>query len=577
MKLKEILFVLVFMSQIPGAALAQDTPPAGIFQAPVRIPMVLSATFGELRAGHFHSGIDIKTQGKTGLPVYACASGYISRINVSPDGFGKALYIAHPNGYTTVYAHLYDFMPAVEKWVREEQYRQKQFPVNLFPPASMFPVGAGEQIAWSGNTGSSAGPHLHFEVRDSRSQNPLDPLLFFPGIPDDMPPIFQHVCLYPLQPGTLVDGSPVKKEYPVNGSRGNYRLPASQPLPVTGSFGVGVEVFDYLNHSWNKCGISTLEVQLDQQRLYSHRINEFSFAETRYINSHIDYAEKVTSGRNIQKTFLQPNNRLSIYREVVNRGRINLPDSLPHRVRIVAGDAHGNQSSLEFQVQLGRGQSLVNPPARPGYVALFPWETVNSYQSEGFSLEMPARALYDSIYFSYARTPAMQGYYSPVHHIDRETTPVHLFFDIRVRTSDVPPGLEGKLLLVRLNDQDEMESAGGTWEDGWIQAKIRDFGRYTVVMDTLAPEIRPVNIRDGKHMTGLGTIEIEAKDDLSGISSYHGYIDNQWALFEYDPKNDLLVYRFDPERLQPDSWHELVLTVNDGRNNFSVYHARFFW
>lgn len=557
---------------------AQKPVSPGYFISPMDLPVHLSANFGELRSGHFHSGIDIKTQGRVGKPVYASAEGTISRINVSPVGFGKALYITHPEGFTTVYAHLDAFMPEVEGWVKNEQYLRKSFPVNLFPPAGLFIVGKGEQIGISGNTGTSSGPHLHFEIRDARNQNPLNPLEYLSEIQDDIAPLIQRICLYPLGQTSMVDGRNEKKSFQVQGSRGRYRLTGPDPVPVSGNIGIGVEVIDYLNHSWNKCGIYSMELTLDQELIYSHSLDEFSFAETRYINSHIDYEEKVTRGVNIQKAFLQPNNRMSIYRGVKDRGIIRLSDSLPRTVELRISDVHRNLSILRFRIQKsGQPLTLLAEKRPEPYSAVFPWEENNSYGSEGFKIFIPAKALYDTVLFSYARTPSLPGTCSPLHHVHRETTPVHAFFELWIKPDSFPPGKENKLLVVRQNGKGEWEPFGGKPEDGFIRTRTRDFGRYAIATDTVPPLIDPVNIRPGKNMAGLDQIEIRIKDDLSGIASYHGYIDNRWVLFEYDEKSDLLTHRFDTEKISPGQWHELVLTVIDERENFSVYHARFFW
>ena len=558
---------------------AQLSPDAGsLFVPPVDIQMLLSANFGELRADHFHSGIDIKTRGRSGLPVYACADGYISRIAVTPNGFGKALYIAHPNGYTTVYAHLDSFMPGVEAWVRNEQYSRKSYAINLFPGPEQFPVTRGQQIGLSGNTGSSAGPHLHFEIRNSRNQNPLDPLPFFPEIEDDIRPVIQHIYLYPLAPGSTVQGRTEKKEIPVSGNKGRYSLNAPEPVPVSGTFGIGIEAIDYVNHSWNKCGAHSLEVKLDGRKIYAHHIGEFSFAETRYINSHIDYAERVTSGKNIQKTFPDPNNRLSIYdSDIRHSGRITLTDTLVHTITIDVTDSHGNRSNLAFTVLKQERPGPVAISGRTNQTALFQWQNDNIYESQGFKIRVPPGTLYDTLCFTYARTERIPGSFSRVHHIDRITTPAHNPFQIWIAPDSVPAGLENKMCLVHIDKEGEYQCAGGSWEGKYLTTRTRQFGKYTVLADTMPPVIEPVNIRHEKNMSRNEDIRVKIKDDLSGIRTYHGYIDNRWALFEYDPKNDMLIYRFDPERVEGDRWHELVLTVVDEKENFSVYHARFYW
>jgi hypothetical protein len=547
----------------------------GIFRSPVDFQVLLSANFGEIRSGHFHSGIDIKTEGAEGKNIYACADGYISRIAVSPGGFGKALYIMHPNGYTTVYGHLKSFRDDIEQFTRQKQYEQKSFAVNLFPGKVAFPVKKGDIIAFSGNTGSSSGPHLHFEVRESASEKPVNPLLFSLGIMDNIPPEIRSIVVYDLDNSQYIN----KIKLPVIHSNGRSGLDQNRlPIEVGSKAGVGVEAIDLLNQSNNRYGIYTLQLFLDENQLFLSRLDKFSFDETQYVSSYIDYEEKMRTGTIIEKTFLQPNNLLSIYPLVYKQGIIRLTDTLAHEVKIIVTDTYGNSSSLEFPIR--RTYRPLHPllvKQQNEFARLFPYQATNSYSHDGFRLEIPAFALYDTLYFEFAQTAILPGTVSPLYHIHNKYTPVYKDFTVSIRPDSFPPGMESKLMVVEVDDEGTWIPFGGVFDNGWLTAKISEFGNYAVAIDTVPPEISPLDPTKNWDYGNLGRLDFTITDGGSGIKAYNGYIDGNWVLFEYDQKNDLLTYVFDPARLKKGTTHTLLLTVTDERQNSSVYRKEFTW
>lgn len=541
------------------------------FTVPVDIPIYLSGNFGEIRSTHFHAGIDIKTQGVTGKKIYAVNDGYISRIKVSANGYGKTLYINHPNGYTTVYGHLNEFNKRIAKKVKELQYENREFELNHFPDASEFPVKKGDLIGYSGNTGSSLGPHLHFEVRESDGQVPLNPLQFDFHVKDNISPVLYDLVVYPVQKNSLVNNSPTKQIFKLKKYTQGYSLVDTSVIEVTGGIGFGIEVYDYLNGSRNRCGIYSLSVFVDSLLIYNHTIDKFSFYETGYVKSHIDYAEKIKSKRTIQKAFIAPNNNLSIYNTSVRRGVYEFKNDSIYRITILATDVSGNRSELYFKVKGSVAMDKEFEKHEPTD-NLMNWNQENTFETEELSLIIPENALFDSIYFKYIKTEPDFAAYSNIHHIHSIYTPLYKDYTISIKTIDLPDELKNKAFIAEIND-DEMISIGGDVINGHIVSETNTFGSYVVLADTISPEVTLLTNPDELNEK----IEFIIKDELTGIKSYNGFIDNNWALFEYDLKNDLLFYTLDQDKIEKGKEHELELFVIDNKDNITTYYTTFYW
>ena len=567
-----LIICIIFTAVHPRIVQAQK-----IFRSPVNFPIKLSANFGEIRDGHFHSGIDIKTDGVTGKFIYAVADGYINRISVSANGFGKAIYITHPNGYVTVYAHLQNFNPDIEAYVKDQQYEQKSFRVTLNPDKNEFPVKTGDLIAKSGNTGGSLGPHLHFEIRKTKNQHPVNPLLFHFNIKDNMNPIINRIHLYPLSKESYIDSSYEKRVYKITGSHGYYKLETDKIIPAHGIIGVGIETLDYLNGSWNKCAVYSIEMKVDDKLFYSHEMKEFSYNETRYVNSHIDYEEMKKNGNNVHQTFIAPNDQLSIYNESLNRGRIILNDTSIHIISLSVTDAYNNQSQVTFRLKTTEIAFEDKNSKSVSFSKMMPYNQDNSFSHKGFNINIPEGSLYDTLYFSYAEAPSLPGTLSSVHFVHNHYTPLHKFCNLSITPDSIPFGFESKLIAAIINDKGKLIPASGEWDGEKLNIKTRNFGKYVITIDTVNPEIKPLNIHNNKNMTGFSDIRLKITDDFSGIKSYAGTIDGEWVLFEFDPKNDLLVYHFDKERVTQKQQHNLELTITDDRDNIAVYNAGFYW
>lgn len=565
------LFSILFFSNL------NDIPKdKTLFISPVEFPLLLSANFGELRIDHFHSGLDIKTQGVTGKEVVAAANGYISRINITPGGFGNALYITHPSGYTTVYGHLERFTDKIEGYVKARQYGKKSFQITLFPAKDDFPVKQGELIAYSGNSGSSGGPHLHFEIRKSDSEKPINPLLFNLGVVDNIKPVIEKLVIYPANRNTLVANEHVTKKISVSGNHGIYSITPENEIPISGLAGFGIKASDLLNDSNNKCAVQSIELSIDSISIFKYIMDGFSFAESRFVNSHIDYETFMRENTYIERAFVLPNDKLSIYKDVINRGLYNFDDNKIHQVEITVTDANNNKSVLKFHIKAGTiKMAPVQVPDKD--ITVMPFNMANKFSAENISVSIPEGALYDTLKFSYKKEQGTVEMLSDLHYIADRFTPVQKPFTISIKPTVKPSGMESKMLIVRLADDQTKIATNSFWSDGYLSADVLALGKYFIGIDTIKPVISAPGLTKGVNLSSKKEMRIKITDELSGIKSYDASIDGKWALFEYDQKNDMLIYKYDETRITKGSKHDLVLQVSDNKDNVNVFKCDFTW
>lgn len=564
------LFIQLLVIQLFGQSTNHYNPP-------LKIPMYLSGNFGEIRSDHFHSGIDIKTQGTTGHHVSAIESGYISRIKVQANGYGFSIYLAHPDGNTSVYGHLNKYREDIESYVKNIQYQRQAHQVDIYLKPGEFPVEKGDFIAYSGNTGGSMGPHLHFEIRSSATQHPKNVLSYGFDIADNIAPRFQRLCVYPLGENSRVNGSTEKQFFELVYDQGMYTIPWGTKMELSGKIGIGVEVYDFLDGAGNRCGIYTLEGFLDELSFYQHKIEEFSFSESRYVNAHIDYGEKTSSGRTYQRLYRLPNDKLSIYGKLENNGVLDVGESGIHTIQVLATDVAGNKSKVSFKLKGVEGPSA-SAEKDKSFDVYMKYNESSLFENKQVRIEMPANALYENLEFHYSESPLIKGLLSKTFHIHEKGTALHKAFTLSVIAPDVKPEFRSKLIFVTFDAKEgKFSSSGGTFIEGKLVASMRHFGDYAISLDTIAPEISPLNGSGQENQSGRKSLRFKIIDDLSGIEKYEAFIDNRWALFEYDPKNDLLSYTFDGERISKNTAHELELYVSDSQGNVNLYHTIFTW
>ncbi|MFA6125988.1 MAG: M23 family metallopeptidase [Bacteroidales bacterium] len=566
---------LLIACQFHDQMLAQGTvgPEKSALISPLSIPIFLAGNFGEPRANHFHSGIDIKTNGSTGLPVRSVAEGYVSRIKVDAGGYGRALYIRHPNGFTSLYGHLQSYNEAISKYVYAEQYRRESFAVDLFPEPGQLVIQKGQLVAYSGNSGSSEGPHLHFELRETQSENPVNPLIRSIEVKDDLPPVIEKIYVYSLR-GRREWIKPVQAT--LIRTKDGYRPAGGGPLPVDNVSGLGIETYDLLNGSDNHCGAYKIKGYLDDKLYFESRLDEISFAETRYMNSFMDYKLFITNHKPILKLFIDPNNQATIYKFANNRGRIELKDNKIHKIKIAVSDAVGNESVAEFNIVLNSDRFGRDPDFLPFYTAYFNCQESNSFQAVGLEVTVPERALYDDIYFDYSIGEARPGSFSPLHQIHHSDVPVHLYYRLAIEAQNLPENLKSIATIAQYLGGNRYSCLGGTWEGNRLIARTRSFGSFCIMADSVKPVIAPLNFSSGSELKTLNTIKFTVKDDFAGVQSFRGEIDGKWVLLEYDAKTFSLEYRYDSARIKAGIQHKMVVRATDQLGNTGIYSVSFF-
>ncbi|WP_158796823.1 M23 family metallopeptidase [Pedobacter sp. L105] len=538
------------------------------FRQPLDIePPALAGSFGELRPNHFHSGMDFRTNQREGYPVYATADGYVSRLRVQNSGFGQAIYLNHPNGFTSVYGHISRFAPKIAAAVKALQYEKKTFELDEFPAADAFPVHKGDIIAYSGNRGSSGGPHLHFEIRDTKTENTINPQLFGIQVPDDIPPIIYSLYVYKLNKKPFNEYTP-KQYFQVAGAAGKFHLMHPGVINVSGEVGFGIITTDRHNGHSGIIGIYSIELAADTKTIYTSSLERFAFENSIAVNSHIDYPTFKNSRISIQKSFVDPGNPLQIYSNLVNNGRIEFDDQQVHTLNYIVTDARGNKSTLSFTVH-SDGKTPVTPDQPAGVP--FSYNKDNTFAADGVKVVVPKGTLYNDLNLIYKVKPKpARGAYSSIYQIHNNLTPLHKGFDLWIKPDASLGSLTGKAVIVSAGGS----SQGGIVDDGYIKASPRNFGSFYIAVDTVAPSITPLNIASGKNMAGIAKMMFKLHDNLSGIKSFNGYIDGNWVLMEFDTKTSTLWHSFD-ERTATGK-HQLKLVVEDMKENVRTYSITFY-
>jgi len=527
---------------------------------PVDIPILLSGNFGELRSNHFHSGIDIKTQGKTGFPIYAAEDGYVSRVVVSPWGFGRAIYVTHPAlGITTVYGHLLSFSTKIDIPVRDKQYSRETFSIDLeFAPGEI-PVKRGEKIALSGNSGSSGGPHLHMDVRDTATGETMDPLPYYKEyIKDAVAPEIRAIALYQENGLGTVYNAP------------DIRVPAkfSQPFLAWGKVVPAIKAYDKMSNTTNIYGVKKLLLDVDGKTVYSRVIDRYDFNDTRAINTIVDYSGVVRNNSWMMWTKVPESNPLSRMITADNNGVINIDEERDYKCEWTLTDEHGNTTRLPFII---RGKRM--PIEETVYAGdLLFYDGKNTITRDGISVTFQPHTFYDNVDFTLVQTPS-QEFLSPVYSIGSASVPVSGEYTVEIKADDSWGVDPKKLVFVRINGKCR-NRVDSKYENGILTATPSALGKFAVAVDTIPPVITP-------EMTAKwsvrGKVSMIIRDNLSGIKSYTGRIDGRFALFELDGKTGRLSFVMDADRFTKGTRHELEVMVMDNCGNSTTYQNAFKW
>lgn len=543
---------------------AQPSVPEDYFSSPLEVPLVLSGTFGELRSNHFHSGLDIKTQQRQGLNVLATAEGYVSRINIQHYGYGKALYVQHPNGYTTVYGHLQKFSPEIEAYVKKRQYANETYEIELFPEAGELKVSKNELIALSGNSGGSGGPHLHYEIRDG-SQRPMNPKLFGYQIKDSRPPIINSLFAYPLDEESHVNNSAERQKIRLIPLQdGSY---TTEKIDACGNIGFGVSTVDQQDMAPNKNGVYKVETSVNGDDIFSIEFNRFSFAETRHLNQLIDYEYYSNHKSRVKKLYVEPGNPLSVYDKVISEGKLNIEDSLDYNYNIRVTDFSGNERLIRVPIR-GRNSGEIQPKKINKTDYFVNANQAYAAEENGIDFYIPAGSLYENTYLDVEFKGDTIDFHT-------DETPIHKNITLGFDVSKYKPEDREKLFIARLGYRGRPLYTSTYKKGDRFTTGIRTFGEYTLAADVTPPKITPVNFSDGQWISSNNNLRVKISDDLSGIKSYRATVNGKFILMEYEYKNNTLTHDF-ADGVVTETENDFKLIVTDNVGNSTTYESKFF-
>ena len=564
---KPFLFfcILSFFSSVSAQIFPAKNYPRGYFIYPVQARIGLAANYGELRPNHYHMGLDCRTEQRENLRVLAAADGYISHVRIEPSGFGRAIYINHPNGLTTLYAHLNNFSPELEKYVKEQQYKMESWRVFLDIPANLFPVNQGQFIAYSGNTGGSQGPHLHFEIRNTKTDKVLNPSLFGFPIQDNVPPTIARLAMYDRCMSTY---SQSPKLFSLKKTGGRY-VPAS-PLIITNTDRVsfGISATDRYTGSANPNGIYEATIYLDGMAMSGFQLDDISYDETRYMNAHIDHKLKTGGGPYVEHLSRLPGNPKGVYKDFESDGIIYLEDDSVHQIKIEVKDAYGNTSVLEFSIRRGLINESKYTQNYDSPLKFYPG-FVNIFETEDVQVILDEKDLYDSINFVYAKKNSLLPQaVSPLHAVHTALVPVHGYFIIRLKPDRE---FQSDKVVMQRTWGSKMDVVKAETDGEWFKGKFREFGNFQLIQDNVPPVIIPIGIRENANLSRASSIIFTITDNLKKIKNFRAELDGKWLRFTND-KGRTFIYRFD--EMCPPGNHELKVSVEDeaGNETLRTFH-----
>ena len=558
-------FLICFLL-ISNILCAQEKTDYPVYPNPMLIPINLSATFGELRNNAFHAGLDIKTGGRIGEKVYAVADGYVSRIGVSPWGYGNVIYVTHDDGYTSVYAHLDKFNFLIGLYVKKKQMASKSFAQNVFPEKDEIRVSKGDFLGLSGNSGGSGGPHLHFEIRDA-NQCPINPFFFGIKIKDGVKPVINGIALYPKELSS-VNGSDKAAYFNIDSKSGKFNI--DDKIKVNGTVFFGISTYDQTDDQYNKNGVYSIELFADNRLIFSILFDKYSYDETRYINSLIDYIKFYNDKIRYVRTEIDEYNILDLYGET--SGSVTLQEGQEVEMKYVVKDYYGNTSTAKFTLV---GDKPLNEYSDNQYGRAY-YRVDGTSEVEvnldGFTAKIPKKAFYKYEYVLARQLDTVENIASDYAYVfGTEDIPVQKNITIRIRPAE-QYAKSDKLYMVSVSEDGNFEAVGGKMVEGMISANVKKFGTYALALDETAPQICPKNFENNTKVIKCKRLKINIYDKESGINKYDIYLNDKWVVGAFDPKNDLLFYEVDEYLKLGNNKMEIVVTDGVGNETRKIYN-----
>jgi hypothetical protein len=559
------VFLLLFIC-ILSNVFGQKKYPTKDFRNPLDIKPVLAGTFGELRSNHFHAGIDIKTNRKEGLNVYAVADGYVSRIKVALWGYGKVIYITHPNGYTTVYAHLSKFGKGIEEYVKEIQYKKESYETgNIFPKKGEIPVKKGQVIAYSGSTGGFVAPHLHYEIRDTKTEKIINPFFFGVKVKDTIAPKIKNLLVYPLSDSTRINKSNTKSLLAFKKTSDNTYT--TNRVTASGAIGFAIDVYDQLNGANNKNGIYSLEMNVNGHKVYYHDVETFSFAESKYINLHIDYLQYARFKHRFQKTYRDKSNKLSTYKNLIYDGHIGVKNGFNYNVEIIASDFSGNKTTIKIPVRGVKSNTLFSKEKDTTAYKITTTK-FQKFNKNGVTIAFPKNTFYNDVYLDFKVENNIAYIHKPRIPLNKSYT---LTFDVSKYTEKE----KQQLYIANINNKKYPSYQNTRKKKDKFYTTTKTLGKYTLLLDNQKPNIFLKNFKDQQWITKHNKIIVKISDKGTGIKSYRATLDGEWILMEYDLKKRQIVYDFNDKKLVG-AKHKLEVVVEDNVGNTNTLNATFY-
>ena len=554
--------LLAFLVYVSTSLSAQIFPsknyPQGYFRDPLNVPISLAGNFGELRPNHYHMGLDIRTEKRENLPIYAAAEGYIAKVKVEPAGFGQAIYINHPNGYTTVYAHLNEFFPELSAYVKQQQYKLESWRVFLTLPVGMFPVKKGDFVAFSGSTGGSEAPHVHFEIRNTTTDVNLNPMLFGLPIQDNTRPTILRLAVYD-RTRSIYEQSPVL--IPLRKTGNSYTTAGKVINAPSSKASFAISAFDTNSGTPNRNGIYQAVIYDNDKPVTGFQMDNISYENTRNINAHIDYKTKANGGPFLQQLFQLYGYVNSIYHSVRGDGTIDLTDGVIHNMKIEVKDPYGNTSDLKFSVRFpGVKRNVAEPSGKTFYPQM-----LDGYEAEDCAFYIGEKCLYDSVHIHYARIASMSpNSVSAIHVIGQPYIPLQDSLLVRIKPTQNTPIKNSNRVVMQRFAGNKKTVQKVEWQSGWASAKFRDFGSFQLLVDEEPPSIQPIGFAEGANLSRVSRIVFVVKDNLEVFKNFRAELDGKWLRFSND-KGKSFIYIFD-ERCPPGP-HTLKIMVEDEAGN----------